>query len=84
MLCTEEALIFLSPLAAYSIKKTVFPVALLYGCRNIREDEGGLCMFNNMVLKKICGTKRREVTGNFWTVQVLVFILGQGSLYMME
>jgi hypothetical protein len=41
-------------------------------------------MFNNMVLKKICGTKRREVTGDFWTVQVIAFILGQASLYMME
>jgi len=44
----------------------------------------GLSMCNNMVLKKICGTKRREVTGNFWTVRVIAFILGQGSLYMME
>ena len=41
-------------------------------------------MFNNMVLKKICGTKRRKVTGDFWTVRVIAFILGQASLYMME
>jgi hypothetical protein len=41
-------------------------------------------MFNNMMLKKICGTKRREVTGGFRTVQVIGFIWGQGSLYMVE
>jgi hypothetical protein len=37
-------------------------------------------MFNNMVLKKIYGTKRQEVTGDFWIVQVKTFNLGQGSL----
>jgi hypothetical protein len=41
-------------------------------------------VFNNMVLMEIYGTKREEVTGDIWTVQVITFVLEQGSVYMIE
>lgn len=43
-----------------------------------------LRVFNDMVLMKIYGTKREEVTGDIWTVQVITFVLEQGSVYMIE
>jgi hypothetical protein len=33
---------------------------------------------------KTCGTKREEEAGDIWPVQVITFVLGQGSLYKME
>jgi hypothetical protein len=56
----------------------------LYGCGSIREEERGLSVFNSRVLRNIYRSKRREITGEIWAVQVITFIYGQGSLYMME
>jgi uncharacterized membrane protein YhaH (DUF805 family) len=39
---------------------------------------------NNTVLRKRCGTKGEEVRSDFWAVQMIIFILGEGSLYIME
>jgi hypothetical protein len=33
---------------------------------------------------KTYGTKKEEVAGDIWAVHVITFVLGQGSLYMME
>jgi len=41
-------------------------------------------MFNSRVPRNIYGSKRKEITGDILAVQVITFIYGQGSLYMME
>jgi hypothetical protein len=38
----------------------------------------------NMVLMKIYRTKKEEVEGDIWAVQVITFGLGQGSVYVVE
>jgi hypothetical protein len=38
-------------------------------------------VFHNMVFMEIYGTKREEVAGDIWAVQVITFVLEQGSVY---
>jgi hypothetical protein len=40
-------------------------------------------VFNDLARIRTYGTKE-EVAGDIWAVQVIIFVLGQGSLYMME
>jgi hypothetical protein len=41
-------------------------------------------VLHNMVLMKIYGTKREEVAGDIWAVQVITSVLVQGSVCMIE
>jgi len=41
-------------------------------------------VFHYLVLMKTYGTKREEGADDIWAVQVITFVLGQGSLYKME
>ena len=58
---------FVSDRLAYKIYRTIILPVVLYGCETwslTLKEERKLRVFENMVLRRICGPRSDEVTGN--------------------